>query len=164
MKTILSLLFIFFLPVSFTFAAGSSSSPPSVSKDIQYYNKGVKLMLAKKFPKAEKQFRKAIDRNNNFAEAHNNLAYTLRKQGKNNFDEALGHYNKAIELKPGIPEPYMYRGVLHVQMGNKELAQNDYEKLVAMYSSLAPELQYVIENESEKEPEQFFGVSRKMDK
>ncbi len=46
-------------------------------------------MLDKKFVKAEKQFREAFEIKERFAEAHNNLAYTLRKQGADHFDEAL---------------------------------------------------------------------------
>jgi regulator of sirC expression with transglutaminase-like and TPR domain len=72
------------------------------------------------------------------------------------------HYNRAIELNPNLPEPYMYRGVLYVQMGNKSLALKDHEKLLAMGSPLADELEYVVANGREKEPEQFFGVSPKM--
>ena len=55
----------------------------------------------------------------------------------------------------------MYRGVLYMQMGNKEMALKDHERLVAMGSPLAGELEYVVTNGHEKEPEQFFGVSRK---
>jgi Flp pilus assembly protein TadD len=143
-------------------AAGSTSSTPAVSTDIKIYNKGVKLMLDKKFVKAEKQFRKALEINERFAEAHNNLAYTLRKQGADHFDEALKHYNRAIELNPNLPEPYMYRGVLYMQMENKSFALKDHEKLLAMGSPLAKELEYVVVNKREKEPEQFFGVSPKM--
>lgn len=142
--------------------AGSSSVTPSVDKDVKYYNKGVQLMLEKKFAKAEKQFRKSLQQNESFAEAHNNLAYTLRKQGSANFDEALKHYNRAIQLNAALPEPFMYRGVLHVQMGNRDLALKDHQKLLAMGSGLADELEYVITSGREKEPEQFFGVSRKL--
>ena len=149
------------LPVSLM-AAGSSSYKPAVSKDVKLYNKGVDLMIDKEFVKAEKQFRKALDRNEGFAEAHNNLAYTLRKQGPDFFDEALVHYNRAIELNPNLPEPYMYRGVLYVQMGNNALALEDHKKLLAMNSTLAAELEYVVTNGREKEPEKFFGVSEKL--
>ena len=119
-------------------------------------------MLAKKFAKAEKQFRKSLRINDQFAEAHNNLAYTLRKQGAQNYEEALAHYNRTIELDPGLPEPYMYRGILHIQMGNRDLAQKDHETLLALYSELAVELEYVITEGRERDPEQFFGVSRKI--
>ena len=162
MKTLISIFILILFIVPNIMAAGSSSSTPAVSKDIKIYNKGVKLMLAKKFVKAEKQFREALEINERFAEAHNNLAYTLRKQGADHFDEALMHYNRAIELNPNLPEPYMYRGVLYMQMGNKSLALEDHEKLLAMGSPLAEELEYVVVNGREKEPEQFFGVSRNM--
>jgi tetratricopeptide (TPR) repeat protein len=159
-----SLIFIIIVLLSATgaMAAGSPSVSPSASKDTDYYNKGVKLMYDKDFVAAEKQFRKALDVNEDFAEAHNNLAYTLRKQGADHFEEALRHYNRAIELNPQLAEPYMYRGVLFVQMGDKSSALADHQKLVEMNSSLAPELEYVVVNGSEKEPEQFFGVSREM--
>jgi tetratricopeptide (TPR) repeat protein len=143
-------------------AAGSSTQSPAISKDVMLYNKGVALMLEKKFAKAEKQFRKSLNVNDQFAEAHNNLAYTLRKQGEQNYEAALAHYNKAIELAPDLPEPYMYRGVLHVQMGNQDLALKDHKTLLAMQSALAVELEYVIMEGREKKPEQFFGVSRKI--
>ncbi|MGB5985447.1 MAG: tetratricopeptide repeat protein, partial [Desulfobacterales bacterium] len=94
---------------------------------------------------------------------HNNLAYVLRKQGPDFFEEALKHYTRAIELKPDLAQPYMYRGVLFVQMGNKEAALQDHEKLLTLDEKLAQELQYVIENGMEKEPEQFFGVSPKQE-
>ena len=162
MKTYIFIFMLIMFIVPNVMAAGSASSTPAVSKDVKIYNKGVKLMLDKKFGKAEKQFRKALEINERFAEAHNNLAYTLRKQGADHFDEALMHYNRAIELNPKLPEPYMYRGVLYVQMGNKSLALEDHEKLLAMGSPLAEELEYVVVNGREKEPEQFFGVSRKM--
>ena len=56
-------------------AAGSSKQSPAVSKDVKLYNEGVELMLAKKFAKAEEQFRKSLDFNEQFSEAHNNLPY-----------------------------------------------------------------------------------------
>lgn len=143
-------------------AAGSKTVTPEVSKDLGYYNRGVALMLDKKFSQAEKQFRKALKFNDDFAEAHNNLAYTLRKQGSENFEEALKHYNRAIRLNPALAEPYMYRGVLFVQMGNRTSALQDHQILVQMKSPLADELKYVVVNGREKKPEQFFGVSKAM--
>lgn len=163
MKTFTIALFLTFMSVSLAMAAGSPSFKSRVSDDVKIYNDGVALMKAKKFNQAEKQFRKALALNKRFAEAHNNLAYTLRKQGPDHYEEALKHYNRAIELKPSLDEPYMYRGVLYVQMGNKTLALDDHSTLVAMNSPLASELEFVVENGREKEPEQFFGVSRRID-
>jgi tetratricopeptide (TPR) repeat protein len=104
-------------------AIGAGSAKQAVRKDsdpsITVYNRGVELMLAKRFPEAEAKFEQAVKENPRFAEAHNNLGYTLRKQGAAHFQKSLEHYNTAIELKPKLPEAYMYRGVLYTEMGRK---------------------------------------------
>ena len=163
MKTFMIALALTLMSVSFATAAGSPSIKSTTSEDIKIYNNGVELMMDKKFNKAERRFRKAIALNENFAEAHNNLAYTLRKQGTDYYDEALKHYNRSIELNPGLDEPYMYRGVLYIQMGDKRMAVEDHKTLVNRNSPLASELQFVVENGREKEPEAFFGVSGPID-
>jgi len=162
MKTYIIIVLTLTLLVSPVYSAGSRSIEDKVSSDIKAYNKGVDLMLDKKFSSAEKWFRKALSSRERFAEAHNNLAYVLRKQGPDHFEESLKHYNRAIEINPNLAQPYMYRGVLYVRMRKMSLAQNDYDKLNDLDGTLAVELQYVIENGREKEPEQFFGVSRKL--
>jgi hypothetical protein len=64
---------------------GAGSAKQLVQKDsdpsITVYNQGVELILAKRFPKARAKFWLAVKENARFAEAHNNLGYTLRKQG-----------------------------------------------------------------------------------
>jgi hypothetical protein len=57
----------------------------------------------------------------------------------------------------------MYRGVLYMQMGDITLALADHQTLVDRNSPLASELQFVVDNGREKEPEAFFGVSRRID-
>ena len=163
MKTFMIALALTLMSVSLATAAGSPSIKSTTSEDTKIYNNGVELMMDKKFSKAERQFRKALALNENFAEAHNNLAYTLRKQGPDYYDEALKHYNRSIELNPGLDEPYMYRGVLYIQMGDKRMAVEDHKTLVNRNSPLASELQFVVENGREKEPEAFFGVSGPID-
>lgn len=142
-------------------AAGSGLEMMDDEPDesVVLYNQGVELMLSKRFTAAESKFRAAIKSNGEFAKAHNNLAYTLRKQGQQHFGEALLHYSRAIQLEPELPEPYMYRGVLFVQMGSQERALRDHAVLTEMDERLADELAYVVEHRKEKEPEQFFGVS-----
>lgn len=133
----------------------------SPKSDNEIYNEGLELLLDLDFKKAEKKFRKVLDSDPDMGEVHNNLAYCLRKQGSRHYDEALDHYNRAVELIPDAPEPYMYRGVLYVSMGNPDLAEADHERLLEIGSDeLAAELEWVIENGREKEPEQFFGVFR----
>ncbi len=142
-------------------AAGSNPMQDREDKAIKTYNQGVKLMYDEQYSKAEKKFRSALKRKKNWAEAHNNLAFTRRMQGEDNYKEALRHYNKAIALSNKLPEPYMYRGVLHVQMDNPGLANKDLQTLASLSETLAQELQCVIDNGEEKQPAQFFGVSPK---
>ncbi len=49
-----------------------------------------------------------------------------------------------------------------MQMGQPDQARKDHATLNGLDAALAAELQYVIENGREKEPEQFFGVSREL--
>src|SRR6266850_3393897 len=103
-------------------ALGAGSAKQAVRKDtdpsITIYNQGVELMLAKRFPEAQAKFEQAVKENPRFAEAHNNLGYTLRKQGAANYQKSLEHYNTAIELKPKLAEAYMYRGVLYTSQSS----------------------------------------------
>ena len=95
-------------------AGGGSANSKSLRQEVgssafEVYNQGVDLMHAKKFAEAQMKFEQAIRDNPNFAEAHNNLGFTLRQQGPQNYSKALEHYSKAIQLKPSMAETYEYR-------------------------------------------------------
>ena len=145
-------------------AVGAGSAKQAVRKDtdpsITIYNQGVELMLAKRFPEAQAKFEQAVKENPRFAEAHNNLGYTLRKQGAANYQKSLEHYNTAIELKPKLAEAYMYRGVLYNEMGRKVDAQADLAALQKLNPQLAKELAEVIK--TGKEEDRFYGLSSKL--
>ena len=147
------------------FAGGSPSVKPKPSaaererEAIALYNKGTELLFAGDYLAAEKQLKQALRKKKDLAEAHNNLAFALRKQGPREFKSALKHYNEAVEIDSEIAEARMYRGVLYVAMGEAELAQNDLNWLQSKAPALATELKWVIENGREKEPAQFFGVT-----
>jgi tetratricopeptide (TPR) repeat protein len=144
------------------FGAGSAKQPVQKNSDpsITVYNQGVELMLAKKFPEAQAKFDQAVRENPRFAEAHNNLGYTLRKQGTANYQKSLEHYNTAIELKPKLAEAYMYRGVLYLEMGRKSDAEADLAVLRKLNPRLAMELPEVIE--TGKEEDRFYGATSKI--
>jgi tetratricopeptide (TPR) repeat protein len=110
------------------------------SSAFKVYNQGVDLMRAKKFAAAQIKFEQAIRDNPDFAEAHNNLGFTLRQQGPQNYAKALEHYNKAIQLKPSMAETYEYRGVLFAKMGKKSDAEKDLATLKKLNPKLAGEL------------------------
>ena len=108
-------------------------------------------MHAKEFAAAQIKFEQAIRDNPNFAEAHNNLGFTLRQQGPQNYSKALEHYNKAIQLKPTMAETYEYRGVLFAKMGRKTDAQKDLAMLKKLNPKLAGELEEFLETGKEED-------------
>lgn len=112
---------------------------------VRAYNEGVALLVARKFPQAQSRLEAALLLDDQFAEAHNNLAYALRMQGRQNFAASLAHYNRAVELKPDLAQAYMYRGVLFVQQGDLVRARQDLERLRRLDAKLASELERVVE-------------------
>jgi tetratricopeptide (TPR) repeat protein len=108
-------------------------------------------MHAKKFAAAQAKFEQAIRDNPNFAEAHNNLGFTLRQQGPQNYAKALQHYNKAIQLKPKMAETYEYRGVLFAKMGRKVDADKDLATLKKLSPKLAGELEQFLKTGKEED-------------
>jgi tetratricopeptide (TPR) repeat protein len=109
------------------------------------YNAGVKEMLEKRYGAAQQKFEEALAADERLAEAHNNLAFSLRMQGAGNFARALTHYNRALELKPDMARAYMYRGVLFTQQGDLAKARADHARLVTLDPALAARLEAVID-------------------
>lgn len=170
MKKSLAVLLLLLAPLAF--AAPSSPPPPPSSGsgsrpeaqdalEVTFYNAGTVLLFKKRWAEAQQQFEAALAINEKMAEAHNNLAYVLRKQGRDHHAESLRHYTRAIELKPKLAEAYMYRGALHALSGQAALAQADYDHLVKTKSKLAPHLKKIMDTGQEEEPEQFYGVAKK---
>lgn len=147
-----------------SFVMGAPSAPKKSTKanDADLFASGTNKLLKGDYTAAEKDLRAALGANSKNAGAHNNLAFVLRKQGSAHFDEALQHYNRAIELNDKLAEAYMYRGVLYQAMGQNDLALADHARLLELgHEDLAAELEWVLDNGKEKEPPQFFGVVRK---
>lgn len=134
--------------VLFCAAAAADDSPPLPvpkgsprEKAVKSYNEGVKLMLERRYADAQQRFEEAIALEERLAEAHNNLAFSLRMQGRENFDRAMREYRRALEIDPRLAQAYMYRGVLHTQMGNTDLARADLETLRGLDRELAAKLE-----------------------
>jgi Flp pilus assembly protein TadD len=116
---------------------------------VRLYNDGVALLLGRNFREAQQKFEAALALDERLAEAHNNLAFALRMQGRHNFASSLEHYNRAIELKPDLAQAYMYRGVLFMQQGDSVSARQDLERLRRLDARLAADLERVIEGADE---------------
>jgi tetratricopeptide (TPR) repeat protein len=118
---------------------------------INVYNEGVSLMREKHYVAAQEKFEQALALEETLAEAHNNLAFSLRQQGAHNFARSLQHYNRALELKPDLARAYMYRGVLFTQMGDLASARVDYAKLLTLDQGLAARLDRIIAGADERD-------------
>jgi Tfp pilus assembly protein PilF len=118
---------------------------------ISTYNEGVSLMREKHYAAAQEKFEQALALDEMLAEAHNNLAFSLRQQGTHNFAQSLQHYNRALELKPDLAQAYMYRGVLFTQMGDLASAHADYEQLLRLNPALAARLERIIAGADERD-------------
>jgi tetratricopeptide (TPR) repeat protein len=137
--------------VLFCAAAAADESPPIAvpqgtarESAARAYNDGVKLMLERRYPEAQRRFEEAIGLEETLAEAHNNLAFSLRMQGSAHFDRAMREYRRALEINPKLAQAYIYRGGLHLQMGNVEAARADLAILRGLDADLAAKLERVI--------------------
>ena len=119
---------------------------------VRTYNDGVALLTQRRLSEAQVKFQAALALDESLAEAHNNLAYVLRMQGRHNFSQSLAHYNRAIALKPGLAQAYMYRGALFVQQGDMDRARQDLEKLRGLDAALAADLEGIVNGAVERNP------------
>ncbi len=108
------------------------------------YNDGVTLLRDKHYAAAQEKFEQALGLDEALAEAHNNLAFCLRLQGTHNFERALKHYDRALDLKPDLAQAYMYRGVLFTHMSDLARARADHAKLLGLNQELAAKLERII--------------------
>jgi len=125
------------------------------------YNDGVKLLVEKRYRDAQARFEQALAVDEKLAEAHNNLAFSLRMQGAQNFAASLQHYNRALELKPDLAQAYMYRGVLFTQQGDLTRARADHARLMTLDKALAEKLAAVIDGAREQDI--YGGISPQSD-
>ncbi|MEX2221278.1 MAG: tetratricopeptide repeat protein [Candidatus Rokuibacteriota bacterium] len=101
-------------------------------------------MVDKRYAAAQLKFEEALATDEGLAEAHNNLAFSLRMQSPANREQALKHYNRALELKPRLAQAYMYRGTLFTQMGDLARARADHATLLGLDRQLAAKLERII--------------------
>ena len=70
-------------------------------------------------------FRKALEFQPDFAEAHNNLGRVLFQKGQ--MDEAITHFQKAVEIQPGDPMFRNNLGTVFLQVGKVDEAMAEFQ-------------------------------------
>ena len=125
-------------------AESSSSSAPKTPSAKDLFAKGVAAMDADDLDNARTYFEDVLEQEPDVAEAHNNLGYCLRKLDESLWNEALAHYDRALELDPKLAQAYHYRGVLPALAGREAAAKADHAALVELDATLADRLMEVI--------------------
>lgn len=65
-------------------------------------------------------------------EYKSNYKNGLKSQASGKVDEALGYFEKSIELNPDDPKAYLHRGFLREQKGDVDKALEDYKKVIEL--------------------------------
>lgn len=100
--------------------------PVARAQDIDWYDKGRKLLSQQKYDEALKAFSTAIDIIPLDYQSYNYRGVTRALKG--DFEAAIADYSKAIEIRPRYAEAYNNRGFAHTQIGNLKAALNDYTR------------------------------------
>jgi tetratricopeptide (TPR) repeat protein len=94
--------------------------------------------MAKTFDGAADAFKRAIRHQPRMFEAHSDLGYCLRRVGK--YEEALKHYDIALEIEPTYANAIEYRGEAFLGLNRVDEAKEAYMTLFKGHSDQAPDL------------------------
>ena len=118
-------------PVSST---ATYSANPDISNSSsmvwQVIEKGLQLDKASDYPAAIKEFDKAIEMNEDMAEAWDYRAVTSIKMGK--YRKALKDLEEAIDINPGFTEAYNHLGVANYWLSNYPEAIAYYTRAISL--------------------------------
>lgn len=125
--------------------AGSSSvsRPPAPAAEpayVRYYNDGVKADKAGDYRRAVELYRQALREKPDFADAHNNLGFALRKIGDGYAEQAMAEYREALKNAPNHGEALEYQGELYIQLGELRKAHENYQRLTRINAPDAAKL------------------------
>lgn len=141
MRRRLSLLLIPLVPLLMAASTPSVSTPSkTTAKHVKYYDQGVEAQKQGDFQRAVKLYQKALRVKPDFADALNNMGYSLRSIAKQYMDEAMESYNKALRAQKNHEQALEYQGELYLWRGQLLKANENYKRLKGMNSREASEL------------------------
>jgi tetratricopeptide (TPR) repeat protein len=86
-------------------------------------------------PQAIDAYRMAVSAKPDLADAHFNLAFLYRSEGK--MPEAIRRFEEVIKLRPEYAEAHLNLGGLYANMGKLDQAEDEYETAVQLKPTLA---------------------------
>ena len=98
-------------------------------------NLGVAYSGKGMYDEAIAEFKKGIEINPNYAEAHSNLGIAYRNKGR--FDEAIAELKKAIEINPNYAEAHSNLGIAYGGKGMFDEAIAEYKKAIEINPNYA---------------------------
>lgn len=113
-----------------TGGGGGSSSDSSAAVSGPSLADARALIRAQKWPQAIKMLKAIISNSPNNADALNLMGFSLRKSGDTK--NALGFYNKALQINPRHKGAHEYLGELYVQTGQLAKARAQLETLARL--------------------------------
>ncbi|PKP56543.1 MAG: hypothetical protein CVT88_10080, partial [Candidatus Altiarchaeales archaeon HGW-Altiarchaeales-1] len=107
-----------------------------IEKDArEFLNRGNLFYNLNEFEEAEKEYRKAIRINPNYAGAHNNLGLLL--QNLKRYKEAEKEYREAIRINPNLAGAHYNLGRLLQNLKRYEEAEKEYKEAIRINPNLA---------------------------
>jgi tetratricopeptide (TPR) repeat protein len=106
---------------------GGAGSMSSAKPEDPQYTAGVKAIKAKEYAKAIPLFEGVVARDGNNADAHNWLAYAIRKNGDPK--SALPHYQKALAIDPKHRGAHEYIGEAYLMLDDLPKAKEHLRAL-----------------------------------
>ena len=92
--------------------------------DLSHWRAGGEYLKAEDWRGAERMFRKALEINPNYADAHNSLGLVLAAQGRGG--EAISHFQKTLEIRPNDK-------FAHYNLGNMLTSRGQADEAIAHF-------------------------------
>ncbi|MBO0724937.1 MAG: tetratricopeptide repeat protein, partial [Blastocatellia bacterium] len=107
-----------------------SQQAPQINDVADHFNRGVELQRKGELKEAAAEYRAALARAPNYAEAQANLGAVLARLG--NYDEAVAAYEAALRLKPELTPILLNLGIAHYRAGRFAKATEVLERFLAV--------------------------------
>ena len=112
-------------------------------KAVEFYDQGMDFYVKEDYKNAIKFYKKAVNKDKNFAFAWDNLGLSYRKDGQ--FKKAIEAYDKSIELDPTGAVPLMNKPIAFLMDGKLQEAILAYQDYIRVFPNDA---------------EGYYGISR----